>query len=189
RTEGWAVALQLARLWLDRGNRRPGALREFSGRTTEMTDYLSEQIIQDLPADLRDFLLETSILERFDSSLADAVRGRTDSAGILEQLANLNALIIRLEGARETFRYHAMFQDFLKQRLHRGPPGRVAAQHCRAARWLATAGDLLEAVRHAIAAGGISPAVWRGLEGGGRRLGTDSQAGCRLRPHAPQAVQ
>lgn len=177
RSEGWAVALQLARLWLDRGNRRPGALHEFSGRSSEMTDYLSEQIIQDLPADLRDFLLDTCILDRFDSSLADAVRDRTDSAEILERLANLSALIIRLEGARETFRYHGMFQDFLMQRLHRGPAGRVATQHRRAARWLANAGDLLEAVKHAIRAGDTRLAVELVHEAGGWELilsrGTD----------------
>src|SRR5882762_4527087 len=72
RTEGWAVALQLARLWLDRGRRKPDALKDFSGRTTEMTDYLAEQIVADLPENLREFLLETAILERFDASLADA---------------------------------------------------------------------------------------------------------------------
>ena len=49
RTEGWAVALQLARLWLDRGHHKPDALKDFSGRTTEMTDYLAEQIVADLP--------------------------------------------------------------------------------------------------------------------------------------------
>jgi len=159
RTEGWAVALQLARLWLDRGHRQAAALREFSGRTTEMTDYLSEQIIQDLPTDLRDFLLQTSILDRFDANLADAVRGRSDSAEILERLSHFDALLVRLEGDQNSYRYHAMFQDFLNQRLHRGPSGRVATQHRRAARWLADAGDLLEAVKHAIKAGDARLAV------------------------------
>jgi LuxR family maltose regulon positive regulatory protein len=176
RTEGWAVALQLARLWLDRGHRRAGGLREFSGRSTEMTDYLSEQIVQDLPADLRDFLLETSILDRFDADLADAVRDRSDSAQLIERLAHLDALLVRLEGPREAFRYHAMFADFLTQRLHRGPAGRVATHHRRAAKWLADAGDLLEGVKHAIkagdehlavdlvqGAGGWDLVLWRGV--------------------------
>src|SRR5262249_13593082 len=100
----------------------------------------------------------------------DAVRGRTDSAEILERLANLDALIIRLEGAGETFRYHAMFQDFLMQRLHRGPAGRVATQHRRAARWLANAGDLLEAVKHAIKAGDTHLAIELVREAGGWEL-------------------
>jgi LuxR family maltose regulon positive regulatory protein len=170
RTEGWAVALQLARLWLDRGQRRPGSLREFSGRTMEMTGYLAEQIIQDLSPDLREFLLETSILERFDANLANAVRGHTDSAEILERLAHFDALLVPLEGPRDSFRYHAMFADFLTQRLHRGPAGRVCALHKRAARWLADAGDLLEAVKHAIKAGDTRLAVQLVQESGGWEL-------------------
>jgi LuxR family maltose regulon positive regulatory protein len=170
RTEGWAVALQLARLWLDRGHRRAGGLREFSGRTAEMTEYLSEQIIQDLPADLREFLLETSILDRFDANLADAVRGRNDSAELIERLAHLDALLVRLDGPRESYRYHALFADFLTQRLHRGPAGRAATHHRRAARWLADAGDLLEGVKHAIKAGDEHLAVDLVQEAGGWEL-------------------
>ena len=170
RTEGWAVALQLARLWIDRGQRRPGSLKEFSGRTTEMTEYLAEQIVQDLPTELREFLLETSILERFDANLADAVRGRNDSAALLEGLSHLDALLVRLDGPHDTFRYHAIFADFLVQRLHRGPPGRVATQHRRAAQWLANAGDLVEAVKHAIKAGDLPLAVQLVQEGGGWEL-------------------
>jgi LuxR family maltose regulon positive regulatory protein len=159
RTEGWPVAIQLARLWLERGQRKPGSLRDFSGRTLEMTEYLSEQIVQDLPVELREFLLETSILDRFDANLADAVRDRTDSAELLERLSYLDALLVRLEGTPGSFRYHAMFADFLSQRLHRSPAGRVAAQHRRAARWLASAGDLHESVKHAIKAGDTDLAV------------------------------
>lgn len=176
RTEGWAVALQLARLWLERGRRQPESLREFSGRTTEMTDYLAEQIIQDLGPELREFLLETCLLERFDAQLANAVRARTDSAAILEQLAYFDALLIPLDDTRDWFRYHPLFADFLSQRLHRGPAGRAGTLRRRAARWLAEAGDLPEAVKHALcagdnelavqiteAAGGWELILWRGI--------------------------
>lgn len=170
RTEGWAVALQLARLWLERGHRQPDSLREFSGRTTEMTDYLAEQILQDLGPALREFLLETSLLERFDAHLADAVRGRADSADMLEQLAYVDALLVPLDDTRDWFRYHHLFADFLCQRLQRGPAGRAATLHRRAARWLADAGDLLEAVKHAVRAGDNELAVQIMQEAGGWEL-------------------
>ena len=125
RTEGWAVALQLARLWLDRGRHKPDALKDFSGRTTEMTDYLAEQIVADLPESLREFLLETAILERFNSALADAVRNRSDSDDLLEQLRHFDALLIPLDDAREWFRYHPLFADFLCQRLKRSSAQRA----------------------------------------------------------------
>src|SRR5256885_3139902 len=119
RTEGWAVALQLPRLWLDRGGYDPDALKDFSGRTTEMTDYLAEQIVADLPEPLREFLLETCILERFNARLADAVRDRSDSEDLLEQLRHFDALLIALDNAREWFRYHPLSADYLYQRLKR----------------------------------------------------------------------
>jgi LuxR family maltose regulon positive regulatory protein len=170
RTEGWAVALQLARLWLDRGQRRPASLREFSGRTTEMTDYLAEQIVEDLAPELRDFLLETSILERFDAPLANAVRGRDDSARLLERLATFEALLVPLDEGRDWFRYHHLFGDFLAQRLRRGPPERVAALHRRAARALAAIGDLQQAVQHALDARDTALAVELAQAAGGWEL-------------------
>lgn len=170
RTEGWAVALQLARLWIERGGHRPDALKEFSGRTTEMTDYLAEQIIDDLPGDLREFLLETSILERFDAPLADEVRGRSDSEVLLERLQSFDALLVSLDDAREWFRFHPLFADFLSQRLRRDPAQRFATLHRRAARALAALGDLPEAVQHAKAADDTALAVALTREAGGWEL-------------------
>ena len=170
RTEGWAVALQLARLWLERGRHKPDALKDFSGRTTEMTDYLAEQIVADLPENLRDFLLETSILERFDAPLADAVRERCDSDELLDKLSHFDALLVPLDDTREWFRYHHLFADFLSQRLKRSSAQRVAGLRRRAARALAAVGDLPEAVQHAVVADDIALAVALTQEAGGWEL-------------------
>jgi LuxR family maltose regulon positive regulatory protein len=170
RTEGWAVALQLARLWLDRGRHKPDALKDFSGRTTEMTDYLAEQIVADLPQNLREFLLETAILERFNAPLADAVRDRGDSDELLERLRHFDALLIPLDDAREWFRYHPLFADFLCQRLKRSSAQRLTVLRRRAARALAAVGDLPEAVQHAVAADDTNLAVALTQEAGGWEL-------------------
>jgi len=170
RTEGWAVALQLARLWLDRGRHRSDALKNFSGRTTEMMDYLAEQIVADLPEELREFLLETAILERFDAALADAVRNRSDSQDLLDRLRHFDALLIPLDDAREWFRYHHLFADFLCQRLKRSSAHRPLVLKRRAARALAAVGDLPEAVQHAIEADDIALAVELTQQAGGWEL-------------------
>jgi LuxR family maltose regulon positive regulatory protein len=170
RTEGWAVALQLARLWLDRGRHRSDALKNFSGRTTEMMDYLAEQIVADLPGELREFLLETAILERFDSALADAVRNRSDSQDLLDRLRHFDALLIPLDDAREWFRYHHLFADFLCQRLKRSSAHRTLILKRRAARALAAVGDLPEAVQHAIEADDSALAVELTQRAGGWEL-------------------
>jgi LuxR family maltose regulon positive regulatory protein len=170
RTEGWAVALQLARLWLDRGRHHPDALKNFSGRTTEMTDYLAEQIVAELPEELREFLLETAILERFNGSLANEVRKRSDSDELLERLKHFDALLIPLDDAREWFRYHHLFADFLCQRLKRSSAHRPLLLHRRAARALAAVGDLPEAVQHALAADDAALAVGLTQQAGGWEL-------------------
>lgn len=170
RTEGWAVALQLARLWLDRGRRKPESLKDFSGRTTEMMDYLAEQIVADLSEDLREFLLDTAILERFNAPLADAVRDRSDSEALLERLAHFDALLVPLDDTREWFRYHLLFADFLCQRLKRGSAQSVVALRRRAAIALAAIGELPEAVQHAISADDTALAVTLTQQAGGWEL-------------------
>lgn len=104
RTEGWAVAVQLARLWFQRGSGTSHDLQAFSGRVSEVGEYLAEQVVENLPEDCREFLLETSLLERFNAELADVVRGRNDSAALLARLAHFDALLVPLDAGRSWFR-------------------------------------------------------------------------------------
>ncbi len=49
RTQGWPVALQLARLWLTARPERVSLIAGFSGHTFEVAEYLTEQVLSDLP--------------------------------------------------------------------------------------------------------------------------------------------
>ena len=101
RTEGWAVAVQLVRLWLAGGGGTSSGLQAFDGRVADVAEYLAEQIIETLPPECREFLLETSPLERFNAELADEARGRTDSAALLARLAPFEALLVPLDAAQQ----------------------------------------------------------------------------------------
>lgn len=149
RTEGWAVAVQLARLWMSRGAGSSHGLKAFSGRVAEVAEYLAEQIVESLPAECREFMIETSLLERFNFELANAVRGRSDSAALLEQLAPYEALLVPLDAGRTWFRYHLMLADFLRPRLD---SARAEQIHREAAVWLAEQTDWVLAVSHALLA-------------------------------------
>ena len=149
RTEGWAVALQLARLWLTRGVGSSLGLQSFSGRVQEVTEYLAEQVIENLSPDCREFLVETSLLDRFNAELADVARGRNDSAALLASLAPYEALLVPLDSARSWFRYHLMLADFLRPKLSKQ---RAAQIHSAAAPWLARQSDWVLAVSHALQA-------------------------------------
>ena len=148
-TEGWPVALHLARLWLERGGRGSAQMAHFSGRSSELAAYLAEQVVNDLDATTRDFLLRTSLLERFDHALADHLRERTDSGTLLPQLERFHGLLVPLDDEHAWFRYHPLFADYLQQQLERERPGELQRLHRRAAHWFGEHGHLGEAVRHA----------------------------------------
>lgn len=106
-TEGWPVALQHARLWLEGdAQRQQEVAARFSGRSAQIAAYLAEQVVDDLDADTRDLLLRTSPLERINATLADAVRQRDDSGRLLARLEHFHGLLVPLDGEREWFRYH-----------------------------------------------------------------------------------
>ena len=75
RTEGWAASLQLVQAALR--DRSPAEIRRFvrslSGADQELYDYLAEEVVGDLPEDLQQFLMRTSILQIVSPDLAEVV--------------------------------------------------------------------------------------------------------------------
>jgi LuxR family maltose regulon positive regulatory protein len=156
RTEGWVAGLQLAALSL-RGQDDIGAfVEEFSGSHRYVLDYLAEEVLDRQPSELRQFLLETSILERVSGDLCDAVTGRGNGQQVLEAIERAHLFLVPLDEVRGWWRYHHLFADLLGVRLHQERPERVTELHRAAAAWH-EAHDLAdEAIRHALAAGDAS---------------------------------
>lgn len=149
RTEGWAVAVQLARLWRANSDVSLHGLATFTGRVTDMADYLTGQVVQRLSSDCQDFLRDMALLERFNAEMADAVRGRDDSARLLMQLAHLDALLVPLDAGRQWFRQHRLLQDFLNQSIDASAARDI---HYAAAQWLAEERDWAQAIAYALRA-------------------------------------
>src|SRR5205823_1225120 len=76
RTEGWIAALQLAALSLQGREDVSAFIAGFAGDDRYIVDYLVEEVLARQPAEVRDFLLRTSVLERLTGPLCDAVTGR-----------------------------------------------------------------------------------------------------------------
>jgi ATP/maltotriose-dependent transcriptional regulator MalT len=158
RTEGWPAGLQLAALSLrDRSDRRD-FVRAFAGDDRQIGEYLHE-VLRELDAPLREFLLRTSILERLCAPLCDAVCGIADSALRLDQAYRSNLFLIALDERGHWFRYHHLFRDLLRAELARGERGAVAGLHRRASEWYQANGDVDEAIVHATAAGDVGAAA------------------------------
>ncbi len=160
RTEGWIAGLQLAALSLrgipERGD-VDGFIEAFAGSNRFVIDYLADEVLARQPAQIRDFLFRTAILDRFTGSLCDAVTGRADGARTLEDLERGNLFLVPLDDRRSWYRYHHLFADVLHARLLAEEPGLVPALHRRAGDWYAARGLTADAVRHAIAGPGLHP--------------------------------
>ena len=152
RTEGWPAGLQLAALGLRTATDREHFLSSFGGSNRHVVDYLTEVVLDSADGDVRRFLLETSILRELSGPLCDAVTGGEGSAAMLETLEWSNLFVISLDDQRVWYRYHHLFGELLREQLQVTMPERVPGLHRAASAWLAGAGRLDEAIRHALAA-------------------------------------
>jgi LuxR family maltose regulon positive regulatory protein len=131
-TEGWIAALQLAALSIRERKDVSGFIRSFSGSHRDVFDFLAEEVLESQTGQVQTFLLETSILSSLSGPLCDALTGRDDGRHTLERLERENLLVVPLDDDRVWYRYHHLFADFLRSRLERERPERLAPLHLRA---------------------------------------------------------
>jgi LuxR family maltose regulon positive regulatory protein len=182
RTEGWITGLQLAALSMSQMARQApqardnvaGFITAFTGNDRYIVDYLVEEVLQRQPENVRSFLLQTSILDRLNGPLCDAVTGgedgengtlvpqvalagqawrRVTGARMLETLERDNLFVIPLDDKRQWYRYHHLFADVLRAHAMEEQPDQIPALHGRAAAWFEEHGMAAEAIEQARAAG------------------------------------
>jgi LuxR family maltose regulon positive regulatory protein len=159
RSEGWVAGL---RFWLLAASEvgTEGALpRSLHGGEGLIRDYLLEEVIDCLPADVQQFLYDTAPQERFCSELCDAVREAHDSAEILRFLQAHQVFLVPLDEHGHWFRYHHLFSDLLRTRPTAQTVVPAASLHLRACRWFNAQGLLDEAVEQALRAGHLDVAA------------------------------
>jgi LuxR family transcriptional regulator, maltose regulon positive regulatory protein len=105
RTEGRIAGLQLAALSMQGHHDLPGFIRAFAGNHRYILDYLVEEVLQRQPEHLRSFLLRTSILERMNGPLCDAVTDQHGGSARLEALHRDNFFVVPLDDTRQWYRY------------------------------------------------------------------------------------
>lgn len=153
RTEGWIAGLQLAALAMQGRQDVSRFVETFAGDHRYIVDYLLEEVLQRQPEAIRAFLLETSILERLNGPLCDAVTEREGGAARLAALERGAFFVIPLDDQRQWYRYHHLFAEALQAHLRAERLEQVAELHLRASVWYERNGLLDDAIRHALAAG------------------------------------
>src|ERR1700733_213245 len=153
RTEGWAAGLRLAVISLGGHPDPERFVAEFSGTNRAIAEYLMAEMLEHQPSEVQSMLLRTSLVDRVNGELADLLTGRSGSEQMLLELEDANAFVVSLDVERTWFRYHQLLGDFLRLELRRTLGDELGDLHRRAARWYADRGDVVEAVRHMLAAG------------------------------------
>ncbi len=152
RTEGWIAGLQLAALSMKGQQDVHGFIQAFAGDHRYIVDYLVEEVLKRQSELVRSFLVQTSILERLNGSLCDAVTAQAGGKSLLEQLQRGNLFLIPLDDKRDWYRYHHLFADVLRMHLTKEQPGQVSVLHRRASEWYEQNGSLEDAIHHALVA-------------------------------------
>jgi LuxR family maltose regulon positive regulatory protein len=153
RTEGWIAALQLAAISMRGREDVASFIASFAGDDRHVVDYLADEVLENQPEDVRDFLLGTAVLDRLTGPLCDALTGGKDGAAMLERLDRRNLFLVRLDDRRRWYRYHHLFADLLRARLLDQRPDEVPELHRRASDWWEAHDEPAEAIAHALAAG------------------------------------
>jgi LuxR family transcriptional regulator, maltose regulon positive regulatory protein len=153
RTEGWVAGLRLAALLLGTTGDVDELVETFAGDEHSVADYLVDEVLQRQPAQIRDFMLRTSVVDPLSAELANALTGRSDGAWTLDVLERSIAFVSRVGDRTGLYRYHRMFGELLRSQLRHRMPDLLKLQHRSAARWYAKNGDLPLAARHALTAG------------------------------------
>ncbi len=152
RTEGWPAGIYLASLSLQNKEDKHAFIESFRGSNRYIVGLLGEEVLAGLPEEVRQFLLETSVLRTMTGPLCDAVTGREGSAALLRELVRANLFVVSLDEQGEWYRYHHLFSELLLFELESSRPKLVPTLRKRASVWLEGAGYFEGAIRLAIAA-------------------------------------
>jgi LuxR family maltose regulon positive regulatory protein len=152
RTEGWAAALRLAELSLQHHPDPTGFIAGFAGDDRAVSDYLSSEVLSGHDEETLGFLLRTSIVERLNGELAEALTGSEDGRHALHEVSRAEGFVDALDSTGSWVRYHPLFAEVLRAELKYRFPDELPGLHSAAGRWYAAHGQPLEGARHAIAA-------------------------------------
>lgn len=166
KTEGWVTGLCLAALSLRRSDNRDKILAGLPEDNMYIMDYLVEEVLSQHPSDIQEYMLETSILDRFCAPLCEALHsGNTGSGielwgqGFIERLEQARLFIVPLDDQHQWFRYHHLFQEMLKRRAKiQFSQDEIEGLYNRAGVWFTENGHFEEGLHNILKSGHFATA-------------------------------
>lgn len=153
-TDGWAIGLNALLL---SGNQQPD--RKLLSRY--LTTFIREQVWEKWDEQRRNFMLRVSVVDELTADFCNAMTGRTDSADILDALVWENAFMS--VDAGNVYRFHHLFQDFLRYMLENDSNQLKKELYKKAGDWFYSRGDYYKAVEYYMKCGNKN-GVTKGLK-------------------------
>jgi LuxR family transcriptional regulator, maltose regulon positive regulatory protein len=152
RSEGWAAALQMAALSLRTSTDPARAVRALDVRSQALAEYFIDEVLGQQPAEVAQFMLDTSVLGELTAGECEAVTEHQDAAALLHRIHAGNLFLVPLDDEGTSFRYHHLVRQVLRAELRARDPAHEQKLQLRAAEWLEGTGDTRRAARHFLAA-------------------------------------
>jgi DNA-binding CsgD family transcriptional regulator len=169
-TEGWPMAVQLARLRCRDAQSLTDLLAVIERGGSGLFEYLTERVVESLSQDQQRLLRDTSILEFVTPQAANSVLGRDDGYALLTSVIHLQPIVTVTSDREITIRLHPLFRQFMRDQLARQGRHRESQLQRRAAEFFASRWRMLEAVQCALAADDPALAVALLDRAGGEEL-------------------
>lgn len=126
RSEGWATALQMAALSLRSSQDPVRVARSLHVRCHEIAGFFISEVLEQQPAEVAQFMLDTSVLGELTADTCAAVTTRGDAAALLLSIDAAHLFLVALDDERTRFRYHRLVRDMLRRAADSRPgPGAV----------------------------------------------------------------
>jgi ATP/maltotriose-dependent transcriptional regulator MalT len=156
-TEGWITGILLGTHTLWKGLIR--SITAAKARDEQVFDYMAQEIFNQQPDEIKRFLKGTSILNVMTPTICDRLLGIPNSDQLLDTLEQDNLFVLRLSGDERTYRYHALFQDFLRGQFDTDGLEEMAALHRKAGKLRLEEDRWEAALEHFIASGSDEDAI------------------------------
>ena len=149
-TEGWPVAVALAHHHLSTAPNDEGRLARLLNETDgDIGRYLMDQMVQRLPDQYREVLIQTSFLDPISDELVEAVTGLHGARQILQDLERSNVLIAPMDDTGTWYRCHHLLRGVMFGQLRRRGQRELARLQLLASYWYQANGNPRDAIRHA----------------------------------------
>lgn len=168
-TEGWVIAVRLASLLIKNGGNIDEVILAFNSGQNTVSEYLTAEVLSMHTEYLSNWLLTSSILNRFCGDLLDEIapddklaKGQKYMNGeaFVAWLNQANMFVIDLDLEGIWFRYHHLFQSLLQDQLRKKYSElEIRDMHLKACRWFEKNDFLQEAMDYALLSGTNDRAV------------------------------